>query len=156
MEKKKALKTQVETGQIQLEAEEIRMKTVEEDVAWFLQKGDVRVVDKVVESDKFSLGVRRMKAACMVAGVEGGKQVIKERIAIEKFIPCESSALLEHTQEMHAEVKYFMETDFSSYLRLGKLNMEGLLYLSSNPDAEGKHPESNTFGTRSSSIPPGM
>ena len=61
VEEKKALETQVEIGRSQLEVENMRMNTVEEDVVWFLHKGVVRVVDKVIESVEFSLGGRHMK-----------------------------------------------------------------------------------------------
>ncbi|CAH1437233.1 unnamed protein product [Lactuca virosa] len=97
-----------------------------------------------------------MKAACMAFRVEGGKQVIKEHIATRKFIPGEPSALLEHTQSMHAKVKFFLEMDFASYFRLGELDMEVLRQLCSDPDAEGKHPEGSTFGVGPSSTHPGM
>lgn len=68
MEEKKALKTQVETGWSQLEADKMRRKTVEKDVAWLLWKGIVHVVDKVVESAEFYLEVRHMKANTWLMG----------------------------------------------------------------------------------------
>lgn len=55
----------------------------------------VRLVDRVIESFEFSLGVWRMKAACMAAGVEGGKQVMREQVAIRKFNHGEPSAVVE-------------------------------------------------------------
>ncbi|CAI9291660.1 unnamed protein product [Lactuca saligna] len=61
----------------------------------------VQVVDRVVKSSKFVLGIRRVKAACMAAGVEMGKQV------------------------------GFFETDFMSYLRLGELGLVDLHQLCS-------------------------
>lgn len=52
------LEGRVEDQDRQLEAEEIRRKTMEDNMMWLLQKGVVRVVDKVVESVKFLIGVR--------------------------------------------------------------------------------------------------
>lgn len=68
----------------------------------------------------------------------------------------EPSALLEHTQAMHAEVKSFLETDFSSYLHLGELDIEGLCQLCSDSDIEEKHIKANTSGARPSSTPLGI
>lgn len=42
----------------QQELEVVRKNVVEEDVVWLHRKGVGRVVDKVVESVEFSLGVR--------------------------------------------------------------------------------------------------
>lgn len=42
---------------------------------------------------------------------------------------------------MHATVKAFMETDFTSYLRLGELDMEGLRQLCDDSDAEDSQVE---------------
>ncbi|CAH1438631.1 unnamed protein product [Lactuca virosa] len=65
-----------------------------------------------------------MKAICVVAGVEGIKQVVKEQVPIGKINHGEPSSVVEQTQVMHASVKAFMETDFDSYLRLGELDLE--------------------------------
>lgn len=102
----------------QLEEESVRRKAVVDDLNWLLQKGIIRVVDKVVESLDFSLGVRHMKAAYMAIEVKVGKKVIREQIATGEFVFGEPSTLLEHTQVMHADVKCFLETEFSSYLLL--------------------------------------
>ncbi|CAH1442033.1 unnamed protein product [Lactuca virosa] len=92
----------------------------------------------------------------MVVEVEGGKQVVREQITIGRFVPGEPNALLENTQAMHAEVKYFVETDFASCLHLGELDIEGLRQLCSDSDVEGKHLEASTSGAQPSSTPPGM
>lgn len=54
----------------------LKRKALEEDLALVLQKGVVHVADRVVESDKFDLGVRRVKATCMAADVESGKEIV--------------------------------------------------------------------------------
>lgn len=46
---------------------------LEEDMAWLLQKRVMCMVDQVIESPEFSLGIRQMKVACMATVVEGGK-----------------------------------------------------------------------------------
>ncbi|CAI9301966.1 unnamed protein product [Lactuca saligna] len=62
---------------------------------------------------------------------------------------------MEHSQTMPAEVKAFLEMDFSSYLHLGELYMEGLHRLCSDLDDEGKHPKGSTSGVGPSSTPLG-
>ncbi|CAH1417002.1 unnamed protein product [Lactuca virosa] len=92
------------------------------------------MVDRVTKSPKFSLGVRRMKAACMAAGMEGGKHAVREQATVGKFNPEEASAVVEQTQAMHASVKSFMETSFALYLHLGELDLAGLRQLCYDPD----------------------
>ncbi|CAI9301355.1 unnamed protein product [Lactuca saligna] len=92
--------------QDQLEEEIARRKVVEEDLGWLLQKGIVRVVDKVVKSAEFSLGVRQIKMACVAIGVENGKQVILEQV-VDRIVFREPDTTVEHAQVMHATVKIF-------------------------------------------------
>lgn len=62
----------------QLAIEELERRILEVEMAWILKKGIVRVMDRVIESTEFTLGVRKMKASCVVASVEGGKQAVRE------------------------------------------------------------------------------
>ncbi|CAH1445154.1 unnamed protein product [Lactuca virosa] len=94
-----------------------------------------------------------MKVVYMDASVEGGKQVVREKVATGKFILGEPSALVEHTQAMHASLKTFVNTDFSSYLRLSELDMEGINRLCSDSDAEDNQPEFSSYKVRPSSNP---
>lgn len=103
---------------------------------WLLQKGVIRVVDKVVKSNVFSVRVKRMKATCMVIGVEGGKQVVREQVASWMFDPGESGVILELIHTIHASVKDFMKTNFALYLRLGELDLGGLHLLCIDSYAE--------------------
>ncbi|CAI9297468.1 unnamed protein product [Lactuca saligna] len=95
-------------------------------MAWILQKGIVRVGDQVIESIEFTLGVRRMKSMCLASGIKGGKQAVREQVIIDKFIPEESSVVVEHTKETYNSKMDFMETNFASYFRLGELDLAGL------------------------------
>lgn len=117
---KEMLEGQVKQQAKQLVTEGSRRKILEENMAWLHKQGFVRVVGQVIESPKFLSGVRQMKATCMVAGVEGGKKVVREQVATRKFSPEEENDLLKQTQVVHASVKAFMETDFASYLHLGE------------------------------------
>ncbi|CAH1432861.1 unnamed protein product [Lactuca virosa] len=92
-----------------------------------------------------------MKAACVTAGVEGGKQVVKEQVASGKFDPQEPSTVVEMTQDMHASVKSLMEKNFASLLYLGELGLEGLRQLCRDPDIEENPPEGDTLKVGSSS-----
>ncbi|CAI9289979.1 unnamed protein product [Lactuca saligna] len=139
-----------------LETERVNRENVEADLSWLRKKGIVHVVDMLIESSKFTLGIKQMKATCMEVGVESGKQIIREQVASGKFTPGEMSTLLEYTQAMHVEVKYFLEIDFASYLHFGELDMDGLLLLCSDPDIEGECHEGSTSGTKPSPPAPGM
>ncbi|CAH1412329.1 unnamed protein product [Lactuca virosa] len=50
------------------------------------------------------MGVKWMKMACMAAGVENGKQEIREQVVTGKFVPGEAVATTEHTQAMHVGI----------------------------------------------------
>ncbi|CAH1430125.1 unnamed protein product [Lactuca virosa] len=89
----------------------------------------VRVVDWVIESEEYSLGVRRLNAACVATGIEGGKQAVRKQLAVENFDPVDPSAAKQSAQVMHAAIKVFLETDFASYLRLDELDLAGLCQL---------------------------
>lgn len=58
----------------------MKRKNAEDDLGWLLQKEIIHVVDKLVESYEFLMGVKRMKMACMAAGVENGKHEIREQV----------------------------------------------------------------------------
>lgn len=45
--------------------------------------------------------------------------MVRDQVSTRKFTPRRSSVIVEHTHEMHAFVKTFMETYFASYLHLG-------------------------------------
>ncbi|CAH1415542.1 unnamed protein product [Lactuca virosa] len=79
--------------------------------------------------------------ACVVAGVENGKQMIRAQVAYGKFVSGEPDATVENAQAMHAAIKSFMETDFSSYVRLGELDIGGLRQMCDDPDSEEGHLE---------------
>ena len=61
--KKEALAERLTLQDDQFTAEDSRRKILEVDLAWVLHKGVVCVVDRVVKSSEFALGIRRLKAA---------------------------------------------------------------------------------------------
>ncbi|CAI9298108.1 unnamed protein product [Lactuca saligna] len=138
-----------------LDIEGSKRKVQVEYMAWLLNKVVVSVVDQIDENHEFSLGVRRMKAACMAADVEGGKQVMQEQVSIEKFNPRELRIIVENIQVMHASMKAFMETRFAYYLRLGVLHMEGIRRLCIDSDTEDNQPKGSSSKFRPSSSPLG-
>lgn len=73
VEEKGVLEGRVEECDGQLETKKVKRENVEADFSWLLKKGIVRVVDKLIESSKFTLGIKRMKDVCMIVGVEGDK-----------------------------------------------------------------------------------
>ncbi|CAI9285274.1 unnamed protein product [Lactuca saligna] len=72
---KSVVEDQVSNLDAELAVEVLRRKILEAILAWFLQKGVVCVVDHVFESSKFTLGIRRVKTACVVVGIKSGKQM---------------------------------------------------------------------------------
>ena len=76
----------------------MKRESVGTDLSWLLKRGIVQIVDKLIKSSEFRLRIKQMKVAYMATGVEGGKQVIREQVAIGKFIPGEPSSFrLDHT-----------------------------------------------------------
>ncbi|CAI9283256.1 unnamed protein product [Lactuca saligna] len=86
----------------------------------------VRVVDRVVENSEFALGIRLVKAACVAAGIERGKKMV--RVWSASSIPGSSDPVVvaRSVDPMHAVVKAFSEMDSASYLRLGELDLADL------------------------------
>ncbi|CAH1435527.1 unnamed protein product [Lactuca virosa] len=89
----------------------------------------------------------------MATGVEWENQVVHENVSTGKFVSEEPSAVVDHTQGMHVDVKSFMETYFASCLLIGEPDMEGLCQLCHDPDAEGNNPEGVSSETGPSSNP---
>lgn len=109
----------------------------------------------MIDSVELPLRVQRMKATFITSNMEGGKQVVQEQIVTGKFTPRNPSTIVEYTHTMHASVKTFMETDFSSYLHLGEHAMEGLFQLCNDRDVEENQHEGSSYKVRPSSSPPG-
>lgn len=87
---------------------------MEKDLSWVLQEGVVRIDDQIIDSEEFSLGVRHLKARCMVAGIESGKQPVWKQLATRKFDPAEQGAAAQSVHAMHATIKAFLEKKISS------------------------------------------
>lgn len=92
----------------------------------------------------------------MTSGREGGYMVVRKQVVARKFVPGELSAFLEYIQATHAELKYFLETDFASYLHLGDLDMEGHCMLCNDLNVKGQRPEGSISRDGRSSPIPGM
>ncbi|CAH1451465.1 unnamed protein product [Lactuca virosa] len=94
-----------------------------------------------------------MKMTCMYVGVENSKQVIQEQVVAGKSVSWESDATTEHAQAMHDAIKSFIQTNFSSYLRLGELDIGGLRQMCDEPDSEEGHSEGDASHAGPSSAP---
>lgn len=70
---KEALAERLTLRDDQFTTEVSRRKILEADLVWVLQNGVARVVERVVESSEFTLGIRHMKATCVAAGIEKEK-----------------------------------------------------------------------------------
>lgn len=60
------------------------------------------MVDRIVESDKFALGIRRVKASCVAADMESGKEMVWKHVATIKFNSSESSFVAQSSDSIHA------------------------------------------------------
>ncbi|CAH1436356.1 unnamed protein product [Lactuca virosa] len=103
-----------------------------------------RLSDRVVESSEFALRIRYVKAACVAAGMERGKQVALVFSSGSGSGPSEPGAIARSIEAMHVAIRAFAETDFVSYLRLDELGFADLRQLCSeeedvvpNDDVEG-------------------
>ncbi|CAH1417872.1 unnamed protein product [Lactuca virosa] len=91
-------------------------------------------VDRVVESSEFVPGIRRVKAVCVVIGVERGKQAALVFSSSSGSGRSEPGVVAQSTDPMHAAIRAFVETDFTSYLRLGELGLSDLRHLCSEEE----------------------
>lgn len=96
VEEKKVFEDQVDRAKKHLGEEVAKKKSVKDDLGWLLQKGIFRVVDKVVESSEFAMGVKQMKKVCMATGVDNGKQEVREYVIARMFVLGEAVATTEH------------------------------------------------------------
>lgn len=99
------------------------MEILEADLAWVLQKGVVCIVDRIIESGDFALVIHLMKATCVAAGVEKGKQTTLTLSSSSGSDSSKPDVVARSTDAMHATIRDFAETDFASYLRLGELGL---------------------------------
>lgn len=60
------------------------------------------MVDRIIESDMFSLGIRHVKASFVTADVESGKEVVWKHVATIKFNSSESSFVAQSSDAIHA------------------------------------------------------
>lgn len=73
---KEALEVCVRKKSEKLVVKALMRRALEEYLSWILQEGVVRVVDRVTESEEFSLGVRRLKAACVATVIEVDEKAV--------------------------------------------------------------------------------
>lgn len=107
---------------------------MEADLAWILQKGVVLVVDHVVKSSDLTLGIRSVKAACVAASIESGKQVTRGWPASGALGLSNPKAMARSVEVIQATIRAFSELNFMSYLRLGELGLADLHQLSSDDE----------------------
>lgn len=131
---KKALAENLTLQDDQFTAEVSRRKILEADLAWFLQKGVVRVVDRVVESSEFALGIHCVKFVCVVAGIKMGKWMARVWSVGSGPGSSDPDTATRSVEAMHAAIKAFAETDFTSYLHLVEIILSDLFQLCSEEE----------------------
>lgn len=62
------------------------------------------MVDRVVECGEFFVSGWYVKAACMAANVESGKEMVRKQVATGKYDPLEQSFVVLSADDMHASV----------------------------------------------------
>lgn len=118
----------------EIASEVSRRKVVETDLSWVLRKRLVRIVDSIVESSECTLGIRRMKATCMAASVERGKQAALVLSPSCDFGPSELGAMARSIDGMHTAIRAVAEKHFTSYLSLGEPGLTDLCQLCSEEE----------------------
>ncbi|CAI9299474.1 unnamed protein product [Lactuca saligna] len=116
---KEAFVERLELRDDQFTSKVSRRKSLEVDLALVLQKGVVRVVDRVIKSSEFALRIRRVKAAYVAASVEKGKQVACTQSVGNSPGSSNPDTVAQSIDTMHAAIRAFAETDFMSYLHFG-------------------------------------
>ncbi|CAH1439079.1 unnamed protein product [Lactuca virosa] len=99
-----------------------------------LLKGVVRVVDRIFESSEFALGIHRVKAACVAAGIEKGKKMAQAWPAGNIPGSSDPDAVVQSVNAMPVVIRAFFKTDFASYFRLGELRLANLRQLCSKKE----------------------
>lgn len=74
--KKEALEAHIRQQSEQLAFEASTRRALKGDLAWIMQEGVIRVVNRLSGREEFSFGVRSLKATCVAAGIESGKQAV--------------------------------------------------------------------------------
>lgn len=86
--------------------------------------------------------------------MEGGKQVVREKVIIGNFDTKELSAIMERTKAMHASMQAFMEANFGSYIYLVVLDFVGMCHLCRDSNAKGNQLAGSSPNVRPSSNTP--
>lgn len=105
------------------------------------------MVDCVVDSIKFELGIRHVKSPCVAFGIEKGKQMARSWLAGNCLGFYDSDVAAQFVDAMYVAISAFSETDFASYIRLGELGLDDIRQLCSK---EEEHvPDSGVGGAAS-------
>ncbi|KAI3789248.1 hypothetical protein L2E82_02040 [Cichorium intybus] len=103
------------------------LEEVEANLSWLLTNGVVGVVDLVLESRDFGMGVHRLKEVCMAAGqAQGYSRTIKDMKAGKEIAPEEEEPPIDIGLEVDEAVDAFMNVDYATSFKLGELGVPDL------------------------------
>ncbi|KAI3778064.1 hypothetical protein L2E82_07060 [Cichorium intybus] len=103
------------------------LEEAEADLSWLLTTGVVGVVDLVLKSRDFGMGVHRLKEVCMAAGqAQGYSRAIKDMKAGKEIAPEEEEPALDLSLEVDEAVDAFMNVDYATSFKLGELGVPDL------------------------------
>ncbi|KAI3522298.1 hypothetical protein L1887_11828 [Cichorium endivia] len=103
------------------------LEEAEADLSWLLTYGVVGVVDLVMESRDFGMGVHRLKEVCMAAGqAQGYSRAVKDMKAGKEIAAEEEEPPPNLGLEVDEAVDAFVNVDYATAFKLGELGVPDL------------------------------
>lgn len=91
---------------------------------WVVNKGAVRIMDKVIELLKFIHGIGLIKNICWIVGEESGRESVKRGVVVGTFHIGATSSSLSHVGEVTNYIYAFVSCDYATLLHLGELDVD--------------------------------
>ncbi|KAI3680328.1 hypothetical protein L2E82_50429 [Cichorium intybus] len=103
------------------------LEEAEADLSWLLTNGIVGVVDLVMESRDFGMGVHCLREVCVAAGqAQGYARAIKDMKAGKEIAAEEEEPPLDIGLEVDEAVDAFINVDYATAFKLGELGVPDL------------------------------
>ena len=90
-----------------------------------LEKGVVRVIDKVIESAEFASGIHGVHEACEALGFEKGKKLGGWSTIVSESGVQDHGCVARRAKEVDVALSSLAEKDFVGLFHLGKLDYDG-------------------------------
>ncbi|CAI9301947.1 unnamed protein product [Lactuca saligna] len=99
-----------------------RSKQIEDQ--WMLEKGVVRVIDKVIESIEFANGIRGVCEAYEALGFEKGKRMGGHSASVREPKVPDPSRVARRIEKVDVTLSSLAETDFAGLFHLGEMDYD--------------------------------